>query len=234
MLEEDDRTDEPLESPVLNGSPLEKLFRVDRKEKALKNRQFSDSSDCDSTSDSTGRDIFGMDTDSPIRAVFNTSRRTHVRSNTATESIFSMDSFSMPSSPAPPISPFNDDPERRAKSDALKKFLLHDSGVFFPNPTPRTTATVVQSQTMPNIQGSPVPQRHQGRRGNSLSTPPPKDSQYCTNHRPPLIKNFSPQRASIFEIRTDTVPCKTDPDDFTDMENSLRKILKLDPRPVFD
>jgi hypothetical protein len=239
MMEDSESTDGSQSPSPRLDNPLEQLFKADREEKARKSRQGSDGSDSDSVPD---RDIFGMDPDSPVRNVFNTPRNRNSTGRSITEPLFTMDSLngSLPSSPVQSISRDKEETDRRAKSAALRQFLLQKPGVFpaplspmnaSPSPSPASRKHVMVSP-----QGSPLPQRFHTRPMNVGRAPPPP--QFRMPHqfqaRSPIDENVSPSRpqfSNIFDSRWDSKPCRTETHDVIIMENSLRQILKLDPRP---
>jgi hypothetical protein len=253
MMEEDDSatTDESQASSPALDNPLELLFKAHREEKARFSRQSTDSSDSDSTPDLFGRDIFGMDPESPIRTVSNTPRSSIARPGVeryATDPMFSMDSLnaSLPSSPVQSTPRHRDDAERLAKSAALRQLLFQQPGVCpfqpqaqspyqMPSPSP-SPSPAGRSQFTVSPQGSPVHQRYQARPMINSSRPP-KAPQFRmppsnSNPRAPLQNPANVSRGQfdkIFENKSAGLPCTTESRDFSDMENSLRRILKLDP-----
>ncbi|KAF8248894.1 hypothetical protein K440DRAFT_241385 [Wilcoxina mikolae CBS 423.85] len=240
MMEDSDGS-QPSSSPPFDN-PLEQLFKADREEKARKNRQGCDGSDSDSAPD---RDIFGMDPDSPVRNVFNTPRNRNSvarpgAERSVAEPLFTMDSLngSLPSSPVQSVSRDKEDVDRRTKSAALRQFLLQQPGVFqaplsptnaSPSPSPAS-----RTHTMVSPQGSPLPQRYHSRPMNTRGPPPLFRMPHQFQTRSPIDENSSPSRpqfSNIFDSRWDSKPCRTETQDVVIMENSLRQILKLDPRP---
>jgi hypothetical protein len=257
MMEDDDTTttDESQASSPALDNPLELLFKAHREEKARINRQSADISDTDSTPDTFGRDIFGMDPESPVRNAFNTSRYNGARSGaqrSVTDPMFSMDSLnaSLPSSPIQPATHRYEDAERLAKSAALRQLLFQQPGVSPPPFQVQTPYQMPGALSHPpsgrpqfeiSPQGSPIPQRHQARPTNINSRPPPPKAprllaQQNSHPRVPLQESSNLgssasrfQFEKIFENKSAALPCMTESRDFTAMENSLRQILKLDP-----
>jgi hypothetical protein len=221
---EDESTDGSQPSSPSFDNPLEQLFRADREEKA-RNRKSTDSSDNESAPESSSRDIFSMDPESPARHIFNTPRN-RVAPQGAKHSVarplFTADSPKA-TSPTQP-GPQDQENDRRAKALALRQYLLQQPGSPFSasNASPTSASGYAVSP-----QGSPAPRRFTPRTIN-------------LGHKLPELPGYSPSAAThlnrphfanIFDARSDGMRCQTESRDFTDMENSLRQILKLEPRP---
>jgi hypothetical protein len=243
MMEEDYVTDTPQAS-----TPLERLFRADREERARKSRQAGESSDSDSTPD--GRDIFGMDLESPTRTAFaSPPSASRSASDGALNSMFSMDSLyrGMPGHSTPAVSSRQTEEERRRKAEALHQLLLKEPKTLSTTPVPASPSpasrgshyqSVGRPQSMVSLQGSPLRPRHQSRPSYGTVSPQQSPRHHYTppqpQAKPPVyqpIDSTGSQLSNLFESRVDAKPCAADRNNFTDMENSLRQILKLDPRP---
>jgi len=146
-----------------------------------------------------------------------------------------------------PVSSRQAEEERRRKAEALHQLLLKEPKTLSTSPAPASPSpasrgshyqSAARPQSMVSLQGSPLRPRHQSRP--SYGTVSPQQSprhHYMPSQpqaKPPVyqpIDSTVPQFSNLFESRVDAKPCTADRNDFTDMENSLRQILKLDPRP---
>lgn len=231
MLEEDDGS--AASSPG-EENHLQRLFRADREEKARKQPSRSDDhSDNDSTPESQKDMFFFSEPESPVRNLFSTpASSSRPRINKAvSDDLFSMDMEKKSLSPptVPPTPTTLDDAGLQAK---LRQYLFQSpSPQASPIPVARQPYGPVQPSFHPTLAQSPIPQKYQKLQtppshtpSPHFSTPPPKAPQF---RRPEYVQP-SPQRTPLRPVQAAKQPCAPSTWDIVDMENSLRKILKLD------
>lgn len=225
MDEEDNSTTDGSQtstSPAFGfGGGLEQLFKAHREEQArIARSTATDSSDSDSAPDSFARDIFGMDSDSPIRAAFSPSRNLPTRPPTERSTPKLLPPMSKSSSADQRA--LAQDSDRLSKSAALRELLLQQPGV---SPTSSPSSSPRRFVVTP--QGSPAHQRQPSRPMNLGRPPHYRLSQQSRTVPTCAPVAPAPQYAGIFEARYDSMPCKTESRDYSEMENRMRRMLNI-------
>ncbi|KAI5803181.1 hypothetical protein EDC01DRAFT_497645 [Geopyxis carbonaria] len=230
---------------------LEKLFQADREQRAMRKVRGEDNSDNES-SGSSNRDVFSMEPMSPTRPIFK-SPQSAVRPNanrSVTEPVFSMDFDSSPKPPSPSRTAPPRENGEQEKSAALLQFLLQSPVSMdkfnakpysnaSPSPPPRAPLSFRagsphnQRSNNVNTNRSPVPQRRLNYTINNVEaphTPPKKFTRIPYNSQPHVSNNLPISARQLPRILFDKNEAAPSPcaKDITDMENNLRRMLKID------